>query len=180
MMPTNMISRLTLEDFPDNHLIRQDSYYVQKFLRTGERPTHYRATIFLDTIMFSSKAISIYPYPPLNASHKVLLQNHVASNDTDRRTTSLTVDPEANAFALKIATTFINEPLFGIDILKCEKTNNLYALETNLGGNVWHFSSDSGKVYRKDLGGRSQMLSQYKALDLAAKALVANTHKLAR
>jgi hypothetical protein len=89
-------------------------------------------------------------------------------------------DQEVNLFALNIAKSFKDAPLFGIDILRCGKTKKLYALETNLGGNVWHFSSEvAKKTPGYDIQARKNMISQYNAWDRAAEALVRKAHQLA-
>ena len=179
MIPTRLIPTLTLEDFPKEHLIHQDKYYVQKFLKTGERAEHYRVTIFLNYIIFSTKSISIQTYPSEDSSLDVLLKNSIASNVTTKRTTSLFKDPEVNAFALKVAATYPLQPLFGIDILRCAKTQKLYVLETNSGGNVWHFSSAiARKLPGYDDKARKNLILQYHAWDRAAEALVRKTHAL--
>jgi hypothetical protein len=178
MVSTNKIPKLNLSDFPENHLIHQDSYLVQKFIKCGETPTHFRVTVFLNEVLFSSRARSTLSYPETDLS--LMLKTTVASNMRENRITQLFQDEQINSFALMVATTFPNNPLLGIDILQDDLTGNLYVLEVNLGGNTWHFSSNNGEGYRFDLGGKNAMVRQYNAWDRAAEALVRNTHALAR
>lgn len=180
MVPTHLIAELKPEDFPDNHLIHQDSYLVQKFLKTGERATTYRVTIFLDEVIYSGKGTLNFDYPSPDLPVKELLKISVASNQHSRRTAELIIDEEINAFAMKIAKTFTKNPLLAIDVLREEQTGKLYVLEVNLGGNVWHFSSN---VVRNlpgyDESRKKAMIRQYNAWDRAAEALVRKVNELA-
>ena len=181
MVPTKMISGLKLDDFPENHLIRTDSYYVQKFIKTGEKPTHYRATVFLDTVLYSRLNTHHLEYPELTSNITTLLSRTVASNDHHHREAILTIDDEFNNFALTVTKTFPNQPLFGVDMIRDPITNKIYVLETNMGGNVWHFSS----VISREAGFISSdvkkpMVLQYNAWDRAAEVLVKKTHELAK
>lgn len=172
MVPTKLISTLKISDFPEGHLIHNDDYYVQKFLRTSYKPVHHRVTVFIDEVILSSKTILNSDYPPPSESLKDRLKKTIAANDTANRQVWLFKDESINQFALDVAKTFPKNVLFGLDILKEEETGKLYILETNIGGNVWHFSSDAGKVYRNDLGGRKPLITQYNALDRVAETIV--------
>jgi hypothetical protein len=180
MVPTKLLPTLRLADFPENHLIREDSYLVQKLLKTGTHPKHCRATIFLDEVIYSANGRLNFPYPPEDSDIKALLNISVASNQHARRTAEMVKDPEVNELALKVAKTLPQNPLMAIDILRDEETGKLYVLELNLGGNVWHFSS---KMVRNlpgyDSAARKKLVLQYNAWDRAAEALVSKTHKLA-
>ncbi|CEN56681.1 hypothetical protein [Candidatus Methylopumilus turicensis] len=178
MVSTKLIPTLTIQNFPEEHLIRQDSYLVQNFIKCGETPTHFRVTVFLNEVLFSSRARSKLSYPKTDSS--LMLNTTVASNMRENRSTQLFQDEEINNFARMVANAFPQNPLLGIDILKDDLTGKLYVLEVNLGGNTWHFSSLIGEGYRFDLGGRNAMVRQYNAWDKAASALVRKTHELAK
>ncbi len=180
MIPTKEISKLKLADFPDGHLIHQDSYLVQKFVKTGEYPTHYRATVFLNEVICSMEVVQNSIYPAQSNPINELLKNSVASNLTDNRAIKLMIDNEINAFALRIAEKFPMNPLLGIDVIRDQDTGDLFVLETNSGGNTWHFSSEIGRKAREYMGGRKPMVLQYNAWDRAAEALVKKTHELAK
>ena len=180
MVPTKAIPSLKLADFPEDHLIHKDEYFVQKFLKCGERPTHFRVTVFLNQILFSSCAQSKLEFPSTRSKIKDYLRVTVASNMRENRNTSLYVDDEINKFALFVASKFPSNPLLGIDILRDKISGKPYILEMNTGGNTWHFSSEIGKEYRFDLGGKNQMIRQYKAWDRAAQALVSKLNEFSR
>ena len=181
MVPTKLIPTLKLSDFPADHLIHQDSYLVQKLLKTGENPNTYRATVFMGAILSSGFARMIYPYPAESSDLSTLLSTTVATNFLSHRTRHFVKDIEANNLALKVAEAFPNNPLLAIDILRDEDTNKLYVLETNLGGNTWHFSSAISRNYPGyDDAARKAAILQYNAWDRAAEALVKKTHELSK
>ena len=179
LVPTELIQNLHPLNFPEDHLIHQDGYFVQKFLKTGKAPVHYRVMIFLDEILYSRVSVSNIPYPE-TVDLKTLLTTSVASNTSDRLV-DFFKDNKINQFALRVAKTFDQAPLFGLDILHDEISGNLFVLEANLGGNVWHFSSLHGREKRGvNHALRKAMILQYYAWDRAAEALVRKTHELAR
>lgn len=177
-LPTKLISKLTLQDFPSNHLIHRDSYLVQKYISTGKYPLHYRALVFLGEIMYSIRSESMIETTEDDADVKALLENTVASNLQGQRKVFLYKDEEANELAIKVASTFPNNPLLGIDIIRDINTNKLFVLEVNLGGNTWAFSSNIAKNVRFVLG-KNEMVRQYNAWDKAANALIRATNEMA-
>ena len=179
MVPTKMIPLLTKEDFPEDHLVHQDSYLVQKFVKCGENPTHYRVLVFLGEVLYSRRSSSQYPYVNPNSGIKELLKTTVASNHHAYRTVEPYIDLEVNDFALSVAKSFPDCPLFGVDVIRDNETRKLYVLETNLGGNTWHFSSEIAKRDGLTQAHRKAIIQQYNAWDRAAEALVKNTHELA-
>ena len=181
MIPTKELPNLKLSDFPEDHLIHKDSYLVQKLLKTGTHPKHCRAAVFLDEIIYSANGCLNFPYPSEDSSIQELLNTSVASNQHARRTSELVKDLEVNALALKVASTLSENPLMAVDILRDEDTGQLYVLEVNLGGNVWHFSSEMARnLPGYDAAARKKMVLQYNAWDRAAEALVRKTHELAK
>jgi hypothetical protein len=113
-----------------------------------------------------------------DADVKALLENTVASNLQGQRKVVLYKDEEANKLAIKVASTFPNNPLLGIDIIRDIETNKLFVLEVNLGGNTWAFSSNIAKNVRFVLG-KNEMVRQYNAWDKAAVALIRATNEMA-
>ena len=181
MVPTDLIPTLTLEDFPADHLIRQDQYYVQKFVKTGDRPRQYRAIVFLGAILHTKFNILNFPYPNDDSNLNTLLRNTVASNYTGHREAILTINDEFNEIAIEVAKKFSNFPLLGLDMIQDPATKKIYVLETNSGGNTWHFSSQiSKKLGFVDPAQIKPMILQYKAWDKAAEALIQKTHEFAK
>jgi glutathione synthase/RimK-type ligase-like ATP-grasp enzyme len=180
MIQTKLIPALKLEDFPEKHLIREDSYYVQKFVNTGERPTHYRVYVFLDEILITTQSISKIIIPSSKLNIQDILKISIASNNQKYRDIILFKDKKIAEFALKVFRTFNSLPILGVDILIGELTNEMYALEVNAGGNTWAFSSEIADHFRAEVGGKKNLVLQYNAWDKAAEALVRKTHELAK
>jgi D-alanine-D-alanine ligase-like ATP-grasp enzyme len=89
-------------------------------------------------------------------------------------------DADVLAFAKRIAGVFGGIPLLGIDIVREHGSGKLYALEVNAGGNVWHFSSPYWAERRARYPHVARaMHEQFGAFDVAAKALISATRRLA-
>jgi hypothetical protein len=177
MVPTNMISKLKVQDFHINHLIHQDSYLVQKFIKTGENSSFYRVLIFLDEILLSYRPELNTPYPD-TLDLKKLLDTSISPVGRSDRKIHLEINEEVNALAKLAASSFPDNPLWGVDIIRDQQTGKLYVLEVNLGGNTWGFSNAPGQKLRSMVGIKNMVL-QYNAWDRAAEALVRKTHELA-
>lgn len=181
MVKTALIPTLGPEHFSKSHLIHQDKFLVQKFIRCGERPTHYRVLVFLGEILYSAKSVQHFAYPSVDMNLEEQLTTSIASNLTNHRSVDLVADKEVNEFALKVASTFtVNNPLLGIDVIRDDITGHLYVLEVNSGGNTWAFSSKIARLFRDAIGGRKSMVLQYNAWDRAAAALLKKVHEIAR
>ena len=177
MVPTKLIPKLTLADFPVEHLIHKDDYLVQKFVKCGKNPTHYRALVFLGDVILSFKAEQKSSYPNFTSVLNTLLRTSVASNMQDHRNISLIIDGEMNELAKKVSKTLPDYPLLGIDVMRDEETSKLYVIEINGGGNTWAFSSEMAQKLRLQVS-REALVEQYAAWDVAAEALVMKTNEL--
>lgn len=178
MVPTKMIPLLTKEDFPEDHLVHQDSYLVQRLVNTGVNPNHYRVCIFLGSVLYSTRSELNLPYPDINSPLNKLLATTVASNLRPQRKIELHKNHDVIKLALFVADSLSDIPLLGVDIIRDASTGDYYVIETNSGGNTWHFSSEIGAGMRVDIGGKSKLVGQYNAWDRAAEALVRKTHEL--
>lgn len=177
MVPTREISKLKVQDFHINHLMHKDSYLVQKFIKTGENPNFYRALVFLDEVLLSYRPELNLPYLE-TLDLKKLLETSVSPVRRDDRKIHLEINEEVNALAKLVASTFPDNPLWGVDIIRDQQTGKLFVLEVNLGGNTWAFSNLHGEKFRSTVGLKN-MLLQYHAWDRAAEALVRKTHAFA-
>jgi hypothetical protein len=179
MVSTKEIPNLKLSDFPAEHLIQKDTYYVQQFLKTGKSATFYRALVYLGDILLSYKVEQNNHYPDYKVGLDILLKTSVASNLQGSRKINLVDDDHVRALAIKVALAFPDLPLLGVDIIPDEVTGKLYVLEINAGGNTWAFTAKPSQDLRSILGLKNMIL-QYNAWDLAAEALVRKTHELAK
>jgi hypothetical protein len=179
MVPTKEIPNLKLSDFPAEHLIQKDTYYVQQFLKTGNSATFYRALVYLGDILLSYKVEQNNHYPDYKVGLDILLKTSVASNLQGSRKINLVDDDDVRALAIKVALAFPDLPLLGVDIIPDAVTGKLYVLEINAGGNTWAFTAKPSQDLRSILGLKNMIL-QYNAWDRAAEALVRKTHELAK
>jgi hypothetical protein len=179
MVPIKEIPNLKLSDFPENHLIHKDSFYIQKFIKTGKSPTYYRVLFFLGEILLSYKVEQNAKYPSANEGLNSLLKKSVATNLQGNREINLVIDSKVNDFAKNVAIHFPNLPILGIDIIPEEQTGDLIVLEINAGGNTWAFSAAPSQNLRS-LVGLKNMVLQYNSWDRSAEALVRKTHELAK
>jgi glutathione synthase/RimK-type ligase-like ATP-grasp enzyme len=176
---TKEIPNLKLSDFPAEHLIQKDTYYVQQFLKTGKSATFYRALVYLGDILLSYKVEQNNHYPDYKVGLDILLKTSVASNLQGSRKINLVDDDDVRALAIKVALAFPDLPLLGVDIIPDAVTGKLYVLEINAGGNTWAFTAKPSQDLRSILGLKNMIL-QYNAWDRAAEALVRKTHELAK
>jgi hypothetical protein len=86
-------------------------------------------------------------------------------------------DPEIIAFAENAHRAFPNIPLLGTDIIRDAATGQLYVLEVNSGGYVWHFTSRMGLSVQKQFNLNFE--SQFDGRRKAAKILAAKAMELA-
>jgi hypothetical protein len=112
------------------------------------------------------------PRPDLYVAPPDVLSVAVASN-SGPRDRIMTDDPEILAFARRMHQAMPDVPLQGLDILREQGSGRLYAIESNPGGNTWHFSSMLAAKMREEMGnGREILLKQFGAMEVAARALV--------
>lgn len=175
-LPTAMLPRLRPENFPPNALLRIAPAMVQSFINSGRYPMHYRVLVFLGVPLYAMSITLNAARPPMTAALADMLAAQIATNGGPRQRV-LIDDKDILAFARQVSFAMPEIPLQGIDIIREHGTGRLYALESNPGGNTWHFSSTIGAVMREEMGnGREQLLRQFNALPTAADALIAATH----
>jgi hypothetical protein len=177
MVPTRLISTLKLSDFPEDHLIHKDGYLVQKFVKTGKSPAHYRVLMFCGEILLIFRAVRHEQYPVADKNLNILLSKSVASNLRGGRDIQLVANSDVSELAMQVSSSLPNSPILGIDIIH-DTEGNLYVLEINSGGNTWAFSNKPDENFRSVVG-LSNIIEQYGAWDRAAEALVRKVNELA-
>ena len=85
----------------------------------------------------------------------------------------LASDPEVLELAVRAAKSMPEIPCLGLDILRDRQSGKLYVLETNSGGNIWHFSSRLGMSFSPTV--RKKLYAQFNALEVAADLLIERT-----
>jgi hypothetical protein len=180
LVRTRRVSELRLEDFPQDHPIRNDEYLVQQFIDTGECPCHHRVLSFLGEPISYRRNFMTIKRPPLDADDETLMKGNIVSNfDAEGGNTELIEDTEILAFARRMHAAMPGVPLQGLDILRDVRDGKIYALESNCGGNTWAFSSEAGEKARRFLG-NGPMIKQFDAWETAAEALINRTRAEAR
>jgi hypothetical protein len=151
---------------------------VQQFIYTGEYANHYRILIFLGEPLYCTKISN--PYRLLLPSNLDEVFNN-KTTQTSLQNIDLQFQSEINQevlnFSRKVYNVFKEQPLQGIDIVAEQSTKKLFVLEGNQGGNVWTFSLSKSKM-RAALG-RTALLTQFNAFDVAADVLIKKTEELA-
>jgi len=179
--PTASLGSLRREHFTADHPIQKHKFIVQSFIDTGRHPRQYRVLCLFGTPLYVMLLELKKPRPPVTASFAEIISSNIATNAGVPKTRVLVEEPEIAAFARQVSFALPDVPLQGVDVLREARTGKLYALESNPGGNTWHFSSAFGELLREEVGdGRRKLLAQYNALPLAAKTLAEATRAYAR
>jgi hypothetical protein len=148
---------------------------AQKFIDTGIRPESRRVMLVFGRPVYSIYSRSVAPREAmLDADSSDPIDAPIASNSGDR-TMTVTSDEAVLAFARRMGAAFAELPVLGVDIVCEEKTGDLYGLEVNAGGGVWHLSSDHGLKLRAQYG--FDLYPQFGALDVIAEALIEVTRR---
>jgi hypothetical protein len=104
----------------------------------------------------------------------------VASNDESlHRERSAEIDDEALRLAERVAAAIPEIPCLALDVVREKSTGQLFVLETNSGGNTWHFSSAAAQAHYTPLF-RRQLYAQFSVLDVTADVLIERTRAEAR
>ena len=173
------LQAMALSSFAPSHPVHKTPMIVQRFIDTGEYPCKYRALTLQGEVLYCQRVTLPAKRPGLDALDEVL---EAAAIDTGIGIPEYlpAKDADVLAFAKRIAGVFGGIPLLGIDIIRAHDTGRLYALEVNAGGNVWHFSSPYWEGRRKKYPHVArEMHDQFGAFDVAAKALISATRRLA-
>jgi hypothetical protein len=188
------LETMTIRDFPRDHLIHRDryGYIAQRFIGTGPFLAVYRVLTLFGVPLYCLLAKEKVPQPTPDDTGKEIESLRIASNTGDFRVRLLCSDADVLALGVRVGKAFPDLPFLGTDIVREERTGNLYVLECNPGGGTWHFSSRSTSGVRQQMGGRSlvgakkaerigrqMMIDQFGAFDRAAEVLTEKTNQLA-
>jgi hypothetical protein len=149
---------------------------AQKFINTGRWPVSYRVSTLFGRTLYSFRVEASHHRRPLDRPDNFdgisIAASHLGCSFW------LNDDPEIIAFGEAAHHAFPEIPFLGIDILREESSGRLYVIEVNSAGDVWHFSSRTGKSIQQWAG--INLASQYGGLQRAAEILVAETRARAR
>ena len=157
---------------------KKEKFILQQFINTGVNAISYRVlNFFAEALSFISLTCPKPIYLPNNldeAFNNNTVQTNLENANAIRK---FEYDNEILNFSKKTFNVFNEKPIQGTDILVDKKTNKLLVLEANLGGNSWVFTKEDWGAY-KQLG-RSALLQQFNAFDIAADVLIKKTEELA-
>lgn len=188
------LETMTIQDFPADHLIHRDlnGYLVQRYVDTGPHLPLYRIVTLFGTPLYMWLGREKVPQPPPGDSDAEIESYRITSNNGNFREIVLEAEGPILDLATRAGLAFPTIPVLGVDIIRDCRTEKLYVLECNPGGNVWHFSSRLGAGVRKRLGGetrvgakkaevmgRRKLIDQLGAFDRAAEVLVRKVRELA-
>jgi len=175
LIPTKYIQNI--QPYFDKLKIK-NKMLLQEFIYTGEYVNHYRVLNFLGEPLYCTKTTN--PYRLLLPSNLEEVFNN-NTTQTSLQNIDLQFQPETNKevldFSRKVYNVFPEKPLQGIDIV-FDNNKKLFALEGNQGGNVWTFSLQSSKMLAAL--GRTVLLKQFNAFDVACDILIKKTNELAK
>jgi hypothetical protein len=175
LVPTKYI--LNIEPY-FKKLELKNTMIMQQFIYSGKKAYVYRVLSLLGAPLFCVKVTNPFPVK-LPTSLEDSFDNKTIQ--TSRSDVFMLRKPELNNevidFSIKIFNVFPKQPLQGIDIVIEENTKKLFVLEGNQGGNVWVFSRKESNMF-KGLG-RTPLLTQFNAFDVACDVLIKKTHELA-
>jgi hypothetical protein len=175
LIPTKYIQNI--QPYFDKLKIK-NKMLLQEFIYTGEYVNHYRVLNFLGEPLYCTKTTN--PYRLLLPSNLEEVFNN-NTTQTSLQNIDLQFQSETNKevldFSRKVYNVFPEKPLQGIDIV-LDNNKKLFALEGNQGGNVWTFSLQSSKMLAAL--GRTVLLKQFNAFDVACDILIKKTNELAK
>ena len=176
LIPTKHL--LNIKPYFDKLKIIKNKMLLQEFIYTGEYANHYRVLNFLGEPLYCTKVSN--PYRLLLPS---TLEEVFNNNTTQTSIQSIDlqfhsqINEEVLNFSRKVYNVFPEQPLQGIDIVFDDDKKKLFVLEGNQGGNVWTFSLSTSKILAAL--GRTALLTQLNAFDVACDILIKKTNELA-
>ena len=174
---TPRLSGKTVSEFPADHLVHSTGMLIQQFVDTGPDLEKFRALTLCGEVLYIARSTNVRKRPDLSSPDEVI---EAANFQSDGSRVEYGQYPDVHEFARRMAGAFPAVPLLGCDIVRDVASGELTALEVNAGGNVWHFSSqlqaDRRARLPEDMKRRQE---QYGAFDVAAKALVKATRRMA-
>lgn len=153
---------------------------VQEFVYTGAWPVSYRVVTLFGTALVAYRLEASRERPALaGPTGFAELRGRSATIVSNSRGCRIELhrDDEVIAFAEAAHAAFPDNPLLGVDVVRCAVTGKLYVLEVNTGGHTWHFSSPHARRVVRETGG--DPYTQLDGLARAARVLARKTRELA-
>jgi hypothetical protein len=145
----------------------------QKFIDTGEYPSHYRVLTLFGEPIFGFRALSTVRRPDLDSAPEVLAAGPFMAKHAHRQLI-VPIEQDVLNLARKTFDAISEVALHGVDIIREKDTSRLFVLEINPGGNTWSFSSKWAAVLKQQLD-MPDLSAQFDAWKLSARVLVQRT-----
>jgi glutathione synthase/RimK-type ligase-like ATP-grasp enzyme len=156
----------------------RERMFIQKYIDhvDGEnRPFSYRVLTMFGEPLTASARGWVDPRRPL-AEIAADPAGRIASNTEGVPTSGRLVKiPDVLALSRRVAAAFPEIPCLGQDIIRQTGTGDLYILETNPGGAIWHLSSQFAHKPGHDPDYAKAKYAQFGALDVVADQLIIRT-----
>jgi hypothetical protein len=157
---------------------RHIPYLAQRFIPTGTYPEGYRVMTVFSRPVYGRFSRRTEPLPENLEAVADPTALKITSNVSDGAVVEQRTDPEAIALAVKTAAVFPEAPVLGIDVVRHQTTGKLYVLEVNPSGQVWHLSTELGKMEQREYG--ADYYRQFGAIGVIADALIDVTRREAK
>ncbi|MBL6445769.1 ATP-grasp domain-containing protein [Fulvivirga sp. 29W222] len=152
-------------------------WVIQDFIYTGKWPVSYRVTSLFGEVLFSVKIEADKSRQPLESADS--FKDFGGSIVSTGKGCDFTLSYDEDIIGLGEEAhkkAFPDVPLIGCDIVKDPNTGEIYIIEVNSLGLVWHFSSPMGISSQKHSNINYE--SQFQGIDKAADILIRKTRSL--
>jgi hypothetical protein len=173
MMQTSALAGSRWRNHPAVRAAGDDPLIVQRFIDTGEYPSHYRVLTLFGEPIFGFRAVSTVRRPLLDAAPAVLAAGPFMAKHGQRRLI-IPVEADVLDLARKTFDAISEVALHGVDIIRESETGRLFVLEINPGGNTWSFSSKWAGLLQNELN-MPDLSAQFDAWKTCARVLVQRT-----
>jgi hypothetical protein len=175
IVQTRSVAGSRWREHPSVRTAGEGAMVVQRFIDTGEYPSHYRILTLFGEPIFGFRALSTVARPALDSSDELLAAGPFMAKHGQRR---LIVPVEADVLALAHRTfdAIPEVALHGCDIVRESGSGRLYVLEINPGGNTWSFSSKWAALLRSELN-MPDLTAQFDAWKTCARLFVERTRR---
>lgn len=152
-------------------------WIIQEFIYTGKWPVSYRVTSFFGQVLFCIQISADNSRNPLESSKNLKNWSGSIVSSGKGCNFSLCYDEDIISMGEKAHGAFPEVPLIGCDIVRNPINGQLYVIEANIKGYVWHFSSQMG--IRSQEYANINYESQFDGIDKAARILIEKTRSVA-
>jgi len=163
---------------PANDEVVESPYtLVQEFIYTGRWPVSYRVTSLFGRVLHCWRVEADRQRRPLQSPDAFAGGSagggmSIVSSGKGSVFTFCN-DDEILQFGSSAHRAFPDIPLLGVDVVRDARTGQLFVLEVNASGYVWHLDSETGRGIQRDHG--LDFRRQFNAIERAAETLIAQT-----